>query len=257
VTAFSLFSNLAAGAAEAASFKVEYGASLTGVPVGKLEISGAFRPKGYEMQSVGRLTGLVGVFASGKGAVTVTGSYRAGQPSSVFDGMFRLGKASKHVQIELAGGRVTVAKMDPPMDERPGRVPVLEEHRRNVLDPLTAMAMTMAGQEPDTADCNRTIPVFDGGSRFDIVLSYSEKRNVDIAEYKGSVLVCKARFVPISGHRPARSMIKYMQENKDMSVWLAPLPGTQFLFPLRISVRTVLGTGVLEAEKWFADANGG
>jgi len=209
------------------------------------------------MQSVGRLTGLVGVFASGKGAVTVTGSYRAGQPSSVFDGMFRLGKASKHVQIELAGGRVTVAKMDPPMDERPGRVPVLEEHRRNVLDPLTAMAMTMAGQEPDTADCNRTIPVFDGGSRFDIVLSYSEKRNVDIAEYKGSVLVCKARFVPISGHRPARSMIKYMQENKDMSVWLAPLPGTQFLFPLRISVRTVLGTGVLEAEKWFADANGG
>lgn len=257
ISVFCLFEGVIAFAAEAASFKVEYGASLTGIPVGKLEISGAFRPKGYEIQSTGRLAGLVGVIASGKGAVTVTGSFRAGQVSSVFGGMFKLGKASKAVRIELVGGKVTVAHMEPPVGDKPGRIPVLEEHKRNVIDPLTAMVMSVEGQELGASGCDRILPIFDGGSRFDLVMSYAEKRQVDLGQYKGPVLVCNVRFVPISGHRPSRSMIKYMQENKDMSVWLAPITGTQFVFPLRISVRTFLGTGVLEAEKWSVDANGG
>lgn len=255
--AFCLFQILTAHAVEAASFKVEYGASLMGIPVGKLEISGAFRPKDYEIQSTGRLAGLAGVVASGKGAVAVTGSFGAGQVSSVFDGMFRLGKSSKAVRIELVGGKVAAASMEPPMDERPGRIPVLDEHKRNVIDPLTAMVMSVEGQELGASGCDRILPIFDGGSRFDLVMSFAEKRQVDLGQYKGPVLVCNVRFVPISGHRPSRSMIKYMQENKDMSVWLAPIAGTQFVFPLRISVRTLFGTGILEAEKWSVDAAGG
>ena len=41
-----------------------------------------------------------------------------------------------------------------------------------------------------------------------------------------------------------------MEENRDMSVWLAPVEGTRVLVPLRISVRTTIGTNIIEATRW-------
>jgi hypothetical protein len=56
--------------------------------------------------------------------------------------------------------------------------------------------------------------------------------------------------VPISGHRPTRSAVKFMEENRNMSVWLAPLEGTRVLAPLRIAVETMVGMSVIEAQRW-------
>ena len=55
------------------------------------------------------------------------------------------------------------------------------------------------------------------------------------------MLVCNARYVPIAGHRALRPATKFMEENKDMSVWLAPVEGQRVLVPLRIAVRTMIG----------------
>jgi hypothetical protein len=35
-----------------------------------------------------------------------------------------------------------------------------------------------------------------------------------------------------------------------MSVWLAPVEGTRVLLPVRIAVRTTLGTNIIEATRW-------
>ncbi|MEZ0250800.1 MAG: DUF3108 domain-containing protein, partial [Methylobacteriaceae bacterium] len=44
-------------------------------------------------------------------------------------------------------------------------------------------------------------------------------------------------------------------------VWLAPVEGTRVLVPLRIAVRTTLGTNIIEATRWTrtgtATASGG
>ena len=56
--------------------------------------------------------------------------------------------------------------------------------------------------------------------------------------------------VAIAGHRPDRPGVKFMEENRDMSVWLAPVEGTRVLVPMRISVRTTLGTNIIEATRW-------
>ncbi|HEY0354042.1 MAG TPA: DUF3108 domain-containing protein, partial [Enterovirga sp.] len=61
---------------------------------------------------------------------------------------------------------------------------------------------------------------------------------------------CNARYIPIAGHRAERPAVKFMTENRDMSVWLAPVEGARVLVPLRISVRTMIGTTVIEAESW-------
>ena len=62
--------------------------------------------------------------------------------------------------------------------------------------------------------------------------------------------MCKARYVPIAGHRALRPATKFMEDNKDMQVWLAPVERSRLLVPLRIAVRTMIGMSVIEASKW-------
>ena len=112
------------------------------------------------------------------------------------------------------------------------------------------MPASAKGDLTDPANCNRTLPIFDGAARFDVVLSYGETRQVEKPGYKGPVLVCNARYVPIAGHRALRPTTKFMQDNRDMSVWLAPVEGARLLVPLRIAVRTMVGMSVIEASRW-------
>jgi hypothetical protein len=60
--------------------------------------------------------------------------------------------------------------------------------------------------------------------------------------------------VPIAGHRTERPGTKFMQDNREMSVWLAPVQGTQVLAPLRIVVQTMVGMSVVEASRWTLDS---
>ena len=56
------------------------------------------------------------------------------------------------------------------------RVPVTAAHTRGIIDPVSALLMPTQGRgEPlDPDNCNRTLPVFDGATRFNVVLSYAE-----------------------------------------------------------------------------------
>ena len=65
-----------------------------------------------------------------------------------------------------------------------------------------------------------------------------------------SVAICAARYVPIAGHRRDRPATKFMEENKDIEVWLAPVGDAKVLMPFRISLRTMVGTAVAEASEF-------
>ncbi len=41
-----------------------------------------------------------------------------------------------------------------------------------------------------------------------------------------------------------------MEDNTEMSVWLAPVEGARVLLPLRIAVRTQIGLNIIEATRW-------
>jgi len=99
--------------------------------------------------------------------------------------------------------------------------------------------------------------VFDGAARFDIVLSYAGSQSVQTPVYSGPVLVCNARYLPIAGHQAEAPETRFMQHNRDMSVWLAPVPGTRVLTPLRISVSTMFGATVVEASRWSVGGRAG
>jgi hypothetical protein len=44
-----------------------------------------------------------------------------------------------------------------------------------------------------------------------------------------------------------------MADNKDLEVWLAPIASDSVLFPFRVSVRTMIGTTVVEAQEFRLD----
>jgi hypothetical protein len=238
----------------ATALKVDYRITLAGLTLGSADLKATVDGERYDLKMSAQLTGLAGLFtASGRGGAAATGTLSGNRPvASGFSAMGKSGGAERTVQVALAGGNASEVRIEPPFEPRPDRIPLEEAHKRAIVDPLSAvLAVTAAkGKPDDPANCNRTLPVFDGTQRFNVVLSYVETKRVQKPGYSGPVLVCSARYVPVAGHRPQRWAVKYMQDNKDMAVWLAPIEGTRVLVPLRINVQTYFGMSVVEAEKW-------
>ena len=239
--------------ASAETLKVAYGISLVGLPLGSADLSTTVDGSKYKVEVGAKLTGLAGLLVGGKGVASSAGAVPGAQPQpSTFAITSRSGKEERTVRMGLSAGNVAALEIAPPLEEKADRVPLKEAHKRGVVDPVSALLMpvSVAGNPTDPANCNRTIPIFDGAARFDVVLTYGETKTVEKSGYKGPVIVCNARYVPIAGHRALRPSTKFMEDNKDMEVWLAPIQGTRVLLPLRISVRTMVGMSVVEASQW-------
>ena len=243
----------AAGAVRADSLDVQYDLSLAGLPIGTAAMGGTVSPGNYKVDVRARMTGLAGLLTGGKGAGTSSGTASG---MRVVPSAYALTSTNSNgtytVRMALSSGSVAAVDINPPLDEKVDRVPLLDTHKRNVVDPVGALLMPVARPGPllDPASCNRTIPVFDGAGRFDVTLTYVGTEKVDIQGYRGPVLVCAARYNPIAGHRTGRKATQFMADNTDMSTWLAPVENARMLVPVKISVRTMIGTTVIEATRF-------
>jgi hypothetical protein len=245
--------------AQGQTLKVTYDLSLAGLPLGKADLVSSFKGKKYQMQGNAKLTGLAMILTGGKGEASASGTLaEAGPRSRSFAVVSKTSDNQRSVRMGLKGGRVADVEIDPPLELKADRVPVQPADKKGVVDPMSALLMPALAAKnlTDPDNCNRTLPVFDGATRMNVVLTYAETRNVEVTGYSGPVLVCNARYVPVSGHRPERPATKFMQENRDMSVWLAPVEGPRLLFPLKVSVRTMIGVGEMQASLWSLEGDG-
>ena len=235
-----------------AGIAVDYGINLAGLPIGTARLAGAFDGPRYRMDVSATLTGLVGAITGGQGSAQSSGILGSGPQPTSFAIASRTANAGIAVRMALRQGNVVQSEVTPPLIDMEDRVPVSAANKRGIMDPASALLMPAQarGELTDPENCNRTLPVFDGATRFNVVLSYAETRAVEKPGYAGPVLVCNARYQAIAGHRPDRPGVRFMEENRDMSVWLAPVEGTRVLLPIRISVRTTVGTNIIEATRW-------
>ncbi len=240
--------------AQAASLDAKYDISLLGMSLGTANLSGGFDGGSYKLDLVAKLTGLVGSFTGGRGSGAATGNVSGGRVSpATFAVTSASSSESRTVRMALDGRAVQAIDIAPPIDAKPDRVPLTDSHKRNVVDPLSAFLMPVEGKGGSSAACNRTLPIFDGAARYDIKLSYAGSREVKLEGYSGPVAICQARYVPIAGHRALRPSTKFMAENRDIDTWLAPVAGTNMMVPVRISVKTMIGTAVIEASSFKVD----
>lgn len=230
-----------------------YNITLMGMQIGIAQLKANVLDENYKIDVWTRLTGLAGVMTGGKGAASASGSLSgASVKPAKFAVTTATGDKSVSVRMVLSGGSLQALKITPPLPERKQRIALRNEDTRNVIDPVSALLMPAAGRARagDPSACDRTLPLFDGSVRFDIPLSFLRTQQISSHAYSGNVTVCAGRYRPIAGHVPNRPETTFMENNRDIEVWLAPSPDERLYIPYRISVRSPLGLVVIEASQF-------
>lgn len=247
--ALALAAALPAAVAPAAAdeTKAIYDVSFAGFGIAKGSLAVRVDRGGYAAKLHISTSGLARIVSSEESFATAKGRFGSALVPASYELMSRGDKVTQ-VTMGLGGGKVRKLTAIPELTERDDRVPVTASHKRGVLDPLSAALLPVAAGDPDKV-CDRTLPIFDGWTRYDIRLSYKATKAVSVAGYKGDAVVCGARWVPVAGHREGRPSTKFMAENKDLEAWFVPA-GETLMLPYKISVRTMKGMLVVTARQF-------
>jgi hypothetical protein len=263
--AFTIRSVLACGAAvvfaAAASpakaqtkFDAVYTLSFAGIGIGKAAATAEIASDRYRAAANGRASGFLRILVSGSGTASAGGVIASGalRPVSFASNVVREDEKVALTMTFERGSVKDIASNAPPPEG--DRVAVTDAHRKDVLDPLSALLVPeAAGQSPSRAACERTLPIFDGRRRFDLKLSFKRMDKVKADKgYEGAAVVCAVAFQPIAGHRTSSALVKYLSEGREIEIWLAPIAGTDYLAPFRLVVVNLLGNLVLQADQFTA-----
>ena len=227
-----------------------YRVDLAGFNLGDFRLTTVFRGNDYEMRGEGRFSILEGLIykwngtTASTGRVTSTGPEPAMYALSYSDG----GKKTEQLRMTFDSRAVTRVSIFPNSRPSPRTIPVTKEQLEGVLDPMSGAFLSAHSENPngDLTVCNRTLPVFDGRQRFDLVIT--PKRAVTVRRttptgYGGPAVICGVKFIPIAGYQPDNPGIRLMSQSNEIEVWLVPVRGTDMYVPYRIVLPTLVGYG--------------
>jgi len=224
------------------------------MPVGSGALKVEIDKREYKASGSGRVDGLLRMLSTSAGSVSARGRLSREQLApEVYRASVTSGQLDYDVRMVLQAGGIRELIAEPPLLPAADRIPVTEAHRRGILDPASAVIMAVAGsgEVVTPTACQRTIPIFDGHQRFNLVLTFKRLDRVRAETgYSGPAVVCSIGYQPIAGHRPGRFAVRYLQEQRDMEIWLAPVAGTRVLAPFRMAVPTTLGVLLIEASRF-------
>lgn len=258
VLALTIATVLAGGGPAQTQGKLEahYIATLAGLQIGKGRWVIEITDDQFTATASGATAGLLRVFASGEGKSASRGAMVAGSPvSGSFTASITANKSTEEFRMTLESGEVKEFSVLPPIPSNPERVPLNEAHRHGVNDPMTASLIRVPGNSNPIGPeaCQRTLAVFDGRMRYDLQLVYKRVDEISADKgYTGPAVVCAVYFIPLAGHNPQRSAIKYLINLRDMEIWLAPIAGTRVVVPFRLSVPTPIGFGIMQATEFVS-----
>jgi hypothetical protein len=235
-----------------------YVVTLAGLPIGKGAWVIDIAEDQFTAAASGSTSGLLQVFSNGSGSGASRGQIVGGKPvPASYASNVTTDRKTEEIRISIARGNVKDYAILPPLIDSPERIPVTEAHRNGVHDPMTASLIRVPGNgdlmRPEA--CQQAISVFDGRMRYDLKLVYKRMDKVRADKgYDGPVVVCTVQFTPISGFVPSRPAIKYLIQQRDIEVWLAPIAATRVVVPFRLIVPTPMGTGILNATQFVTAA---
>jgi hypothetical protein len=229
-----------AGPAAAETLRVTYAISLLNLPIGTGVVKAEITPSSYAVEGSAKLNALARLVNNSHGASTGHGAIVDGRVSpATFATTAVSSSMTRTIRMAIRGNAVAGVDISPPFGDSPDRVPLRAEDQRNIVDPVGAYIFPApkSGPELSPEACDRK-------------LSYVEEKKVKARGYSGPVAVCAVRYVPIAGHRKNRPATKFMAENRDIQIWLAPVQGLAVLAPYRVSIKTMVGTLDIEATEF-------
>ena len=224
----------------ATAFYAEYAISYLGLPVGSTTFRSSFKDDRFAMEGSMASAGLARIFDSTEASVKVGGAIGGKQPRpESYLLSYTSGDKQKSTRLVFKRGNVAEVENVPPLKKRGGSwVPVRRTHLSSVIDPMSAALVSAPSL---AAVCPRTIKVFDGELRADLVLSEPSLSTVDSSAYSGETVTCRARFVPVAGYRSDNRSIAYLRDRSAITITFAPLAKTGVYAPIRASVGTQIG----------------
>ena len=231
-----------------------YVVTLAGLQIGKGAWVIDIAEDQFTAAASGSTSGLLQVFSNGSGSGASRGQMVGGKPvSATYASNVTTDRKTEEIRISIARGNVKDYAVVPPLIDSPERIPVTESHRLAVTDPMTASLIRVPGNgDPMRPEaCQQALSVFDGRMRYDLKLSFKRMDKVQAEKgYEGPVVVCSVHFTPIAGYVPSRPAVKYLIQQRDIEVWLAPIAATRVVVPFRLIVPTPMGTGVMTATQF-------
>ncbi|MGD9912984.1 MAG: DUF3108 domain-containing protein [Rhizobiaceae bacterium] len=241
---------LAAGqqATAAETFTAEYRMSYLGFVVAKSQFTSRISEAGFELEGSIASAGLGVMFDSTHGRTVVSGQFAKGdtRPDS-YSVSYTYGKKAKSTTLSFKKGNVASYQNDPPVVPKGNDwVTVSEAELRGVTDPISAALV----RAPSLSKvCSRTMHIFDGELRADIVLSPSQQKAEVPGFDRKATVACKARFVPVAGYQSGNGSMSYLRNKSRMQITFAALGTTGVYAPIHASVGTKYGPVTIQAKR--------
>ena len=230
-----LLSGISAAAGQ--TYRADYTVSYLGLPIARSSFTSTLTGDTFKVEGTLSSSGIGAIFDSTEGKVSSAGRFKDGTTvPDAFAMDYRSGNKAKRTAIGFSGGTVTATENVPPLKEKNAEKWVLlgADDLKSVVDPLSATLIRASRPEEV---CGRTIRVFDGEIRVDLVLQPAE---TDASDSEGAV-TCSVKFKPVSGYRKGRKALVYLRDKSDITVAFAPVGSAGVYAPVYASVGTRIG----------------
>jgi hypothetical protein len=235
-----------------AKLEATYRITFAHISVGEATMTADLGESEYTVALVGRAGGVARMVVNGEAYLTASGAMKEGRPEPRnFTSKTISEGESQTVSMALEEGRVTEFTVTPPPGD--GSLDVPEADRRGIIDPLTAMLVSadVPGEALSQDACRGALAIFGGRQRFNLRLTFKRMDKVSAKKgYAGPAVVCSATYQPIAGVGPSNPLVKYLSDNRDMELVLAPVQGTRLLAPFGLSIGSTLANVVIWATRF-------
>lgn len=233
-----LVTGVAGARAADISQRTDYRVSLAGISVARASFATRISGSSYSVSGQVKAAGIVDFFTSFNARTETRGRVEDGAlKADDYVLTYTRGKRTRVYSVGFRGDDVVSTTIEP----QPGRpkewVPVTPEDLRKVVDPVSGIILP-----PGREGCSGALQVYDGETRFDLVLSPKRTDTYALDGYSGPVAVCSARYVPKAGYRAGRKDIEYMKKARGIEIWFAKAGALQLTAPVYARIPTEYGT---------------
>ncbi|SOC91272.1 Protein of unknown function [Rhizobium sp. AN5] len=240
------FAGVSPSLAAEARHTSEYSINLGILPIAKASFSTRMNGPNYSISGSFSSAGLASILADISGKTTISGAKRGHRlQANTYSLVYKDGKRVRTYDVVYRNGNVTSTTVKPEPKARPDNwVNVKDGDLRSVLDPISGLIIPAGGRI-----CPSRLPIYDGESRLDLVLSPSGTKPFKTNGFSGDAVVCKARYVPKSGYRQGRKDIEYLK-SISMEIWFAKSDNMDVYAPVYAVIPTRVGQVYITATKY-------
>ncbi len=242
--------------AKPTQISIRYNATLSGLYVGSANLQIALTSTAYNIEASGSLSGVLKNLIGFKLNVNSYGTFanNAMIPQR-YTTQYGTAKSSRAIKIDYSRARKATVSAKPPFFPSRVRVALKPKHLKGTIDPLSALFLPVKKNQTALApeNCQRLLPVFDGRMRYDLEISSAtlQKSKQKIRGFKGPVLICRIRFLPIAGYSKPKGGLKKPGKNGEIEIWLTPMGSAGLLIPIKGRLPTPFGMAEISIRRLY------